>query len=218
MLLGGLLAVPVTAMARSAGAETGVQAFAVDRNGSPIGHHRLSFARNGDRLDVAIDIALEVKLAFLTLYRYRHQNREVWEGDRLVSFTSSTDDNGTPHRVSARRSGDVILVESGGGRIEAPGDALPTTYWQRRFLDAPTWIDTQSGRLLSCTVTPRGSAQIDAVGQNVAADRFAVTGDLTLDLWYAAEHWVRLESPASDGSTIGYMRDRAPPQVLAALG
>ena len=170
---------PFLAPARAARADDSTQEFAVDRNGSPIGHHTLRFSRDGERLTVDIDILLEVKLAFITLYRYHHTNRELWEAGRLLSFASRTDDNGTAHRVEARRAGEVILVESDQGRVEAPGDALPSTYWHRRFLDAPVWIDTQVGRLLHCKVTPRGVTRVAAPGNMVAADGFAVTGDLT---------------------------------------
>lgn len=205
---------PWLASVRHVGAEEPLQEFAVDRNGSRIGHHKLRFTRDGERLTVDIDILLEVKLAFITLYRYRHSNRELWEGGRLVSFASRTDDNGTPHRVEARRSGEVIQVESDQGRIEAPGDALPSTYWHRRFLGAPVWIDTQVGRLLSCKVAPMGTTQVLAAGTQVAADGFAVTGDLTLNLWYAKDHWVKLHFPGSDGSSIDYRLERGVRELI----
>jgi Family of unknown function (DUF6134) len=199
----------------AAHAEPAVQEFAVDRNGSPIGRHLLTFTPNRTGLGVDILIELEVKFAFITLYRYRHTNRELWEDGRLVSFASHTDDNGTAHRVEARRQGDVILVESAGGRVEAPGDAMPSTYWHRRFLDAPVWIDTQVGRLLSCKVAPTGPEQVLAAGRNLPADGFAVTGDLTLDLWYAKDHWVKLHFAGSDGSGIDYRLERAVPGLIA---
>lgn len=209
---------PFLASSRAARAEDSLQAFAVDRNGTQIGHHRLRFIRDGARLNVEIDIQLEVKLAFITLYRYRHSNRELWEDGQLLSFTSRTDDNGTPHQVRARRAGEVILVEGDQGPVEAPGDAMPTTYWHRSFLDAPVWIDTQSGGLKRCQVTPKGTVRIAAAGSSVAADRFAITGDLFLDLWYAQDHWVKLEFAGSDGSIIDYRLERGAPQRIAQAG
>src|SRR4051794_39379278 len=111
-LLAGALALPSVGVAAGPGAQAFGQEFVVARNGSDIGRHRLRFTPDGDRLTVDIDIELVVKLAFVTVYRYRHANRELWEGDRLLSFTSRTDDNGTPHQASARRSsGSSILVE-----------------------------------------------------------------------------------------------------------
>ena len=195
-----------------------LQEFKVYRNDSPIGRHSLRFAREGSRLAVDIDIELEVKLAFITLYRYRHTNRELWEGGRLLSFASRTDDNGTPHQVKARRAGEVILVEGSKGLVEAPGDALPTTYWHRRFLDAPVWIDTQEGVLKRCSVTPTGTVQVAAAGTSVGAEGFGISGDLSLDLWYAGPQWVKLEFTGSDGSLIDYRLERGVPDLALLAG
>ena len=60
--------------------ETDTISFSVfRRNDSPMGYHRLRFKRDGDRLIMEKEISLEVTLAFVTAYRYRHRNREVWE-------------------------------------------------------------------------------------------------------------------------------------------
>ena len=173
-LVAGALLAPVLPN-RPAIAAAAVQEFTAFRNGSPLGRLLLTFTPDGARLRVDIRIELDVKLAFIPLYRYRHTNRELWENGRLVSFASSTDDNGKTYRVEAQREGDMILVEGEAGRVEAPGDAMPSTYWHRRFLEAPVWIDTQAGRLLDCTVTRTGAEPVLAAGREVPADRFAVT-------------------------------------------
>ena len=217
-LFWGALAMPAIGFARSAAAASWGQDFAVSRDGSPIGRHGLRFTQDGARTTAEITIELQVKVAFITVYRYRHVNREIWDGDDLLSFASRTDDNGTAHRVQARRSGDRILVEGDQGTVEAPADALPTTYWHRRFLDRPQWIDTQNGRLLSCSVSSRGVERITALDREVAADRFAVAGDLQLDLWYVGEQWVKLAFPGPDGTPIDYRLQRSdrPPAATAS--
>ena len=217
-LFWGTLVMPAIGFARSAAAASWGQDFAVSREGSPIGRHGLRFTQDGARTTAEITIELQVKVAFITVYRYRHVNREIWDGDDLLSFASRTDDNGTAHRVQARRSGDRILVESDQGTVEAPADALPTTYWHRRFLDRPHWIDTQNGRLLSCSVSSRGVERIAAADREIAADRFAVAGDLQLDLWYVGEQWVKLAFPGPDGTPIDYRLQRSdrPPVATAS--
>jgi hypothetical protein len=198
------LAAPCLGVAPARATGPAAQEFLVTRNGAPIGHHRLAFRTDGPRLVVEIDIELEVKLAFLTLYRYRHTNRELWEGERLLGFTSRTDDNGTAHRVEARRVRERIRVESGLGRIEAPGDTPPTGWWHRRLLGQGRWIDTQSGRLVTAAVTAKGMERVPALGRTIEADRFALQGDLALELWYAGERWVKLAFAGPDGSAIDY--------------
>jgi hypothetical protein len=80
------------------------------------------------------------------------------------------------------------------------------------------WIDTQEGGLKRWQVTPKGTARVAAAGNSVAADRFAITGDLALDLWYAQDHWVKLEFTGSDGSVIDYRLERGVPQLTALAG
>ncbi|MGI9501349.1 MAG: DUF6134 family protein, partial [Geminicoccaceae bacterium] len=52
--------------------------FEARRNGDPIGHHAVSFTEDSERLIGDVEISLTVTFAFIPVYRYRHQNREVW--------------------------------------------------------------------------------------------------------------------------------------------
>ena len=54
-----------------------------------------------------------------------------------------------------------------------------------------------------------GSTQVMTPDGMVAADQIAVTGDLTLDLWYAKERWVKLVFKGEDGSVIDYRLERS---------
>jgi hypothetical protein len=207
MLLGAAaagLALPDGAMARERD-----KLFKVFRNGREIGWHRLTFTETAVGRTVDIEIEMDVKLAFITVYRYRHTNREVWEDGRFVSFASRTDDNGTRYEVVAAREGEGIVVEGPDGRVVAPGAALPTTYWSADFLEAQPWIDTQHGRLVRAVITPLGAAMVNAAGSRVDAERFRLNGDLAADLWYANGHWVKLAFAGPDGSAIEYELDRA---------
>lgn len=178
--------------------------FQVFRDDSEIGHHALSFAQDGDRLTVDIDIALKVRFAFITAYAYEHRNREEWDGGRLLGFASRTNDNGTEHRVEARREGERLVIDGDAGRVTAPPGALPATYWHRRLLDQPAWVNTQTGRMIEGHVASRGRERLALMDQMVEAQRFRVTGDIELDLWYAGERWVKLAFDGPDGSRIDY--------------
>jgi len=189
---------------RAAVAGSGDLRFDVLRNGSEIGYHVLSFAQDGDRLTVDIDIELRVRVAFITAYRYEHRNREQWEANELLSFKSRTNDNGTRHAVEAHRDGEQLIVRGSEGRLQVPVSTLPTTYWHRNFMERDRWIDTQNGRIVESSVTGRGTERIEKAGEMVEAERFAVRGDLDVDLWYHDDRWVKLGFTASDGSRIDY--------------
>lgn len=178
--------------------------FRARRDGQEIGWHRLRFAAQDDRLVVEIEIELEVRFLLIPVYRYRHTNREVWSGDRLLRLDSRTDDNGTSHRVTARAEGDRLLVDGTAGRLELPPETLPTSYWHEATVERGEWLDSQNGRLVRSRVTPQGPEPIRARGREVRAQRYTLTGDLACDLWYHEASWAKLQFTAADGSTIDY--------------
>jgi len=195
--LGGLaLAGPLRAAVPPAGG----LAFDILRDGAPIGRHTVAFRHVGASLQVEIAIDIEVGLAFLTLFRYRHRNRELWQGGRLVALETTTDDNGDYHEVRARRRADDLWVEGGEGAFAAPADILPTSYWNPATPAQTRLLDTQHGRLLQVSVAPAGRETVTLAGEEVAARRFAMSGDLALDLWYTPRgRWLKVAFEARGG-------------------
>src|SRR5262245_61942750 len=85
-----------------------------------VGTHVASFTRVGDDLQVSTKIKLAVKIAGVTLYTFESDGIEVWRDGRLISASSTTNDNGRQKLVSARAEGDRLIVEGPRGRLEAP--------------------------------------------------------------------------------------------------
>lgn len=85
--------------------------FAAVRNGQTIGHHRLTFQRDGTQLKVLTQIDLAVKVMGVTAYRYMHRAQEVWSGDTFQGLTAQTDDDGKKYLIQIRRDGAALAVE-----------------------------------------------------------------------------------------------------------
>lgn len=179
--------------------------FKVLRDGSQIGHHRIAFEQIGDELHVDVAVDLEVSLAFITLFRYEHRTKEVWRDGRLISLESQTNDDGEEYRVSARSTAEGLMVEGADGRFLAPAGILPTTYWHPDTVEQDTLLDTQHGRLLSVSSTPKGTDVIEAASAQLPAERFALEGDLEADLWYdPSGDWMKIAFSVR-GSDIDYV-------------
>jgi len=205
--LAGTAAAGALVMARpglAQGAE-GRLLFDVYREGDRIGTHELRLRQEGDRIEADITIDLAVKFAFVTAYRYQHRNREVYEGEQLISMSSRTNDNGEKLKVDVRRDGDELVVDGKAGRQRVAGDLIPTTYWQPRAVKHNRWIDSQNGRIVESEVTRVGTERIRYEGGEVPADRFRLSGDLDCDLWYGPEGWAKLAFEVQ-GSRISYRR------------
>lgn len=179
--------------------------FAVFRGGEPMGRHEVQIIDEGSRQVVEIDINLQVKLLSIPVFRYTHQNREVWAEGQLLELISSTDDDGDPMSLSLKREGDKLhgLGDQLAGPI--PVTLPSTSYWRRPPLGKSQLIDSQNGKLLQVETVSLGEQEILANGKNIRAERLRVTGDLNLDLWYdQTGRWVKCQFEAR-GSTVEYV-------------
>ncbi len=183
--------------------------FTAYRNGKFLGSHQINFSKLGTQLVVDIEIAFDVKLAFIPLYSYRHSNREIWEDGKLISLKTETDDNGTAFNVTAERVGDRLHVYGSGGKLDLPQDTLTTSYWNEEAVGAGVWLDTQAGNLVRSTVTKRELETVTVEGVPVDAVPYDLDGDITCRLWYAEGRWVKLSFLGDDGSTIDYALEKS---------
>jgi len=181
--------------------------FTVLRDGARLGTHRLSFSREGEQLVVDIEIRFEVKLAFITLFRYAHDARETWANGRLVAFDSRTDDDGTPFRVRARATPQGLVVESTGGNYTASPDTVPSSYWHKDMIRHPKVLDSQSGRMIELVATPIGAGEVPVGGRLIPARLFRLSGEISGELGYSVDDsWAKLSFGAR-GSQIEYVRE-----------
>jgi hypothetical protein len=73
--------------------------FDIAREGDVVGHHRIDFRRDGDRLVVRSDLKIEVEMLSFTVYRYQQSREEVWRDGKLIALAATADDDGTPHDI-----------------------------------------------------------------------------------------------------------------------
>ena len=79
-------------------------------------------------------------------------------------------------------------------------------YWNPAFLQQKRLLNPQTGEFVDVNVELLGSEYLDVRGQQVAAERFRITGrNIELLLWYSSDdEWLRLESVAKTGHIIRY--------------
>lgn len=172
---------------------TDTLAFRVMRDDKVVGHHVVRFAQEPDgALVVEIDIALKVKLGFITLYDYSHRNREVWRNGELASLASETDDNGKPKKLTVERKSDGWHVAGTGFTGVLTDPVMTTSYWSPTTVQYRVLLDSQDGDQLAITIADEGTDELTLLGVRVPARHYVMSGDLRKELWYDAEgRWVR---------------------------
>lgn len=180
--------------------------FDVLRNGERVGRHVVAFRGTADGIQVESRSDIEVKLLFLTAYRFRYQSIEHWRGGTLTSLNAATNDDGELSRVEARREGAALKVRTGTGEWQATPQTWPTTHWNVAQTTAPALLNTLTGNLNRVQVKDAGLETVVLSDGPREARRFVYSGDLAVESWYdAAGRWVKLRFPAEDGSTIEYI-------------
>lgn len=182
VFLAALLIMPATA--RSMEGTPAPFLFDVYYGDTHIGHHNVTFEHHGNDLIASVDIALTLKLGFITLYEYSHKIRETVRNGHLVALEASADDNGTKKWLKARLDGGKLQIEGTGGRFSAPPDLLPTTYWRPETPKQSRLLDTQEGTIIDVSIRPIVRKRIETPEGEKEATVYAVRGDREFDLLY----------------------------------
>jgi hypothetical protein len=164
-------------------------AFDVHLKGSRIGEHSLRFTPtpHGQRVTSRVDLA--VKMAFVTVYRYRQTALDEWHDGTLVGTRIATDDDGEESLVVATARGRQLLVSGPKGDYAlALGSMTDLNFWNEAITRQAHLIDSQNGELLEVAVTPDRTERVTVHGTLVEARRFAMssTKGRSGTIWYDA--------------------------------
>lgn len=196
-LLGSALAVTGSLLLPTgtlAGTSTVDRTFRVLRKGEDIGRHHVTFAREGDGLQVDVEVELAVKIAFITVYRFRQSGRDFWRDGLLVEAHTVTDDDGKQSELVARVAKGGLEVEgASGSRVVPLGSMTDLCFWNDDILRAPQVVDTQTGEATRLRTQRIGTAPRLVAGREIVATRYRVdAGDGRAGtVWYdETEAWV----------------------------
>lgn len=184
-----VLALPASSM-NFAPAARQVLNFTVYRENVPIGHHTFEFRPQGDKLAVAIDVALEVKMLSFTAFKFRHVASELWEDGRLLKMESETNDDGDPYKVRVERQEEGLLVEVNGERKLAPPDIIPSNLWNRAVLTREKILHPILGEVMPLKVKRLGDRAVPVNGAGeVPAEGFEIAAgaEFRRELWYGPD-------------------------------
>lgn len=205
LMLGMLAALAGTAAAEPMAPGPETVNFAVTRDGSSIGSARIQVRRDGAATIVRAVTHIAVKIAFITVYRYDQDEMERWVGDSLVAMSALTDDNGTVHKVEARRTGDALSVEADGTVRRVGSNVIPANPWNAALVHQKVALNPQSGQLTPVSVIDRGEGQLSLAGRPTRAHHYSIMTTFPQDVWYdQKQRLVKVEMRESDGSLIRY--------------
>jgi hypothetical protein len=200
-----LLAAVLSSAAARADSGTATMHFAVMRDGQQIGSNTIQLRHNGAETTVQMVTHVQVKIAFVTVYRFEQTETERWVDGQLMALDAVTDDNGTIHRVKATRTNDRLAIEADGKTTEVAGNTIPASLWNPLLLEKTVAFNPQDGTITPIAVIDRGEDHLVVQGRAKRARHYVINGSFAQDVWYDEQRQlVKVALRASDGSTISY--------------
>ena len=188
--------------------------FDVSLDGKPIGSHSFDLQQRGSQTILTTEASFDVKFLFVTAFKYRHQNTEVWRDDCLLSIDASTNSNGKEQVVRGEAGEGSFSLQSTVGSNSLPSCIQTFAYWNPSMLESKRLLNSQTGAYEDVAVTLEGRDEVAVAGSLVEALRYRLSaraGDITL--WYSADDktWLGLEAPAKGGRKLLYRAVSVPP-------
>jgi Domain of unknown function (DUF6134) len=162
--------------------------FSVAIDDKPAGTFQLTMQKRPDgSIAVSAQADIEVRM-LLARYKYTYRGAEVWKDGRLVSFESTTDDDGKHFHVTGTGGKEGVAFHYDGKEIFVRGDVWLTTYGQlpseARRGDSLVLVDADTGKRLNTRLQKAGTADVSAGGGIIRATRYKLTGSVKAELWY----------------------------------
>lgn len=151
--------------------------FEVRLDGKPIGSHRFVVDGPADARTVSSNARFDVRLLGITVFRYRHEARELWRGDCLREIRSTTDDDGKPVQVDRRLETATAAPASATTATTAGAAAclMSYAYWHPALIQQQRLLNPQTGDVDEISVDRLPDASLTVGGRDVDASRWRIT-------------------------------------------
>ena len=186
------------ALAPVAVADEERRTFTVSVDGKPCGSHQIVIHNKDDKSVVVTSQAdVTVRVAIIT-YKYAFRGSETWKDGKLQQLSTSTNDNGKRHSVTADATKDGLAVKADGRDVQIRGEPWVTTYWklppENQRGPNVGLLDADTGKLINARLDKVGVEKITIGGKTVECVHWKLTGGVAVDLWYdGADRLIRQE-------------------------
>lgn len=192
--------------------------FNVYLDDNPIGYHHFQVKQKDKQRHIISKAKFDVKLLFLSVYKYDHENTEVWNNKCIKKLSSKTDNNGEFNFVNLHNNDasdknnnidnevNITVVETSRGKQTFNRCIRSFAYWDLQLLKTDKVLNTQTGELVDIELNHIGPDTITLNGKDVVSEHYRLTGEnIEIDLWYSMNNrWLALKSKTENGKNIYY--------------
>ena len=147
--------------------------FDVIRKNKVIGSHEIKFTKNNGSLLVETNIDIEVKVLFVTAYKFNHQSTETWINGNFTKIVGHSDfEDEREYFIKGQDNNDSFLASGMDGKLELDKNILPSNFWNIDVLKQKEIFDTQKGVSRTIDVKNLGYEEIKVNKKNIKCNKF----------------------------------------------
>lgn len=184
--------------------------YAIWRDGEEIGSHRVTLSQVKHQIRIDVHTQIKIEGFFTTKYSFDHAAQETWAGGVLYQMTAITESEDKTVSVQAYEQNGRLIVDSldiGHDRRQIlPLGLQPASLWNADTVNQTQLLNANNGKVLSIKVEDLGPETIKVQGIETSTHRYAISGELTRDVWYDENgRLVRLQFPDKGRVSVTYM-------------
>lgn len=152
-----------------------------------------------------------VKLLWLSAYRYQHHATEEWQGECLSKLSSQTQENKVKTMVEGQLQAQQFEVKVNEKKFSLPACVMTFAYWNPNMRKQSKLLNPQNAEFLDVSLTSQEFSALKVRGQSIPGQVYLLKGrfegkeKLNIRLWYDQnDEWVGLESTTPEGYKIHY--------------
>ncbi len=177
--------------AGSASAASASREFNVYLGRKKVGSSSVRLSRSGNRVDAEVEVSLHLSILGILNFDYQLSNRESWKDGVLQEMRSRTNNNGPIEYANATRTSRGLEMDGSRYQGIIEGNPATTSYFTTDFLERPTWINTQNGKVFTPSIGRVGAATFNTSEGETPCTRYAIRNGVNSDLYYDSNYeWV----------------------------
>ena len=174
------------------------------RNDNLIGYHKYFFNREGSKLIVKSDVVFNIDKLGIRLYEYNAKSEEIYENNKLVKFSSKTNQNKKIKYVNVTHNSNEknLLIDGSSYKGPAALNFIIGTWWNKEIINAPAQISAVSGRIIEQEVDLIKKEKIKIKNKEYKTSHYNFSSSdkslpekkkLNTDIWYEEDTflWVK---------------------------
>ena len=182
-----------------------------------IGTYTNIVTQNGNSADVRTELHASVTVIGMRLFHQDATREEHWQNQRLVTFRSTTDDNGTNIIVNGQADRTSFVIHSSSnGTVTAPPQVHPSNPWAPFLLHTDEIMSTKTGRVNRVVVTDTGEVTATFDGKTMHVHQWFIDGDKHQIVWIDARGVVVAFQTEENGTRINFVLENNLPTVASA--